>query len=1032
MTIHTKVTTTLATCLLSGAMSVAQAEDIDLFSGPGVSANTEVPNVLIIVDNTANWTSAFTNEMKALASTFAGLPADKFRVGLMLFTETGKVDAGNDGGYVRAAVRYMDSANKARYQDLIQSLDVTDDKSNGGKAGLAMVEAYRYFTGGTPHAGNQKGKTDYAGNSYGSAASKAIYALTGNALASKSATTYVSPIAAGCQRNYIIYISNGPVQDNTNDSKAAADMLRSAGGSTTAIPISPAGSQDNMADEWARWMKQSSLSVSTYTIEVDPDTKGQAPGWTALMKSTASVSGGKYFAVSSGNNGSQILDALSKTFSEIQAVNSVFAAVSLPISVNTQGTYLNQVFVGMFRPDADSFPRWAGNLKQYKMGYGNDGVLKLLDASDQAAINGQTGFIAECARSYWTPSQPDTYWNFAPQGTCIAPGVSGADTYRVSNTPDGNIVEKGGQAYKTRSATSRQVKTCSPVFAACTSLTTFNSGNADITQSALGATDTAERTALIDWARGIDLKDDNQNGIFTTEMRASVHADVVHSRPVAINFGTDAAPRVVVFYGGNDGMLRAVNGNRSAAINGSTAYDAGAELWAFMAPEFYGNIKRLRNNDTPVPVPAVAGSANTKPYGFDGAVTAYKDNARAWLYATMRRGGRALYAFNVDVNNPANVTLKWKKGCPNNFLADGSVSDDGCSAGFERLGQSWSAAKPFKAAGHAGGQTPVLIVGGGYDPCEDRDPNTCGAASKGNRIYVLDGDDGRLLQTLVTDRGVVGDVTLVRDPATGVVHYAYATDLGGNLYRITILQAPPAAWTITKVASLGCDTPDTCTNNRKFMFAPDVVVEGDTHYIMTGSGDREKPLVSYSHAYQVANHFFMIKDKPATSNWLSAEAGQCAGTGVICKASLLGIATNGAAVSPTALSNKKGWYLALTAHEQVVTTSVTLFGTVTFSTHQPAVPQPGSCNSNLGIANVFNIRYADAAPANGTTRYQRISGDGLPPSPVAGRVTLDNGRTVPFVIGSSASSPLEAREGDPGSAAVAKPPKRRVYWQIKQ
>ena len=58
-------------------------------------------------------------------------------------------------------------------------------------------------------------------------------------------------------------------------------------------------------------------------------------------------------------------------------------------------------------------------------------------------------------------------------------------------------------------------------------------------------------------------------------MRASVHGDVVHSRPVAVNYGGDdylgtnasvADAQVVVYYSGNDGMLRAINGNRSANI----------------------------------------------------------------------------------------------------------------------------------------------------------------------------------------------------------------------------------------------------------------------------------------------------------------------------------------------------------------------------------------------------------------------------------------------------------------------------------
>ena len=65
----------------------------------------------------------------------------------------------------------------------------------------------------------------------------------------------------------------------------------------------------------------------------------------------------------------QIADALGRIFSEIQAVNSVFASVSLPTSVNTEGTYLNQVYMGVFRPDANVGPRWYGNLKEYKLAY---------------------------------------------------------------------------------------------------------------------------------------------------------------------------------------------------------------------------------------------------------------------------------------------------------------------------------------------------------------------------------------------------------------------------------------------------------------------------------------------------------------------------------------------------------------------------------------------------------------------------------------------------------------------------------------
>ena len=41
---------------------------------------------------------------------------------------------------------------------------------------------------------------------------------------------------------------------------------------------------------------------------------------------------------------------MTKILNQIRAANSVFAAASLPVSANTQGTYLNQVYIGMFRP----------------------------------------------------------------------------------------------------------------------------------------------------------------------------------------------------------------------------------------------------------------------------------------------------------------------------------------------------------------------------------------------------------------------------------------------------------------------------------------------------------------------------------------------------------------------------------------------------------------------------------------------------------------------------------------------------------
>lgn len=133
-------------------------------------------------------------------------------------------------------------------------------------------------------------------------------------------------------------------------------------------------------------------------------------------------------------------------------------------------------------------------------------------------------------------------------------------------------------------------------------------------------------------------------------------------------------------------------------------------------------------------------------------------------------------------------------------------------------------------------------------------------------------------------------MTVVPNTVTGLAEYAYAADTG-NLYRVTIGSAAPASWTITKIASLGCSTTD-CPGgvaNRKFMFAPEVVVSPDYNIILIGSGDREHPLLSHTTTTSVDNAFFMIKDKPSDAAWWSSETGSCQSLALACINSLLAI-----------------------------------------------------------------------------------------------------------------------------------------------
>ena len=1056
----------------------ALADDTDLFVGVTPSP-TDLPNLMIVLDNAANFSSnaaagstcVIDGTATALSGTVGGVeqcalykviseiatsdPLDAtvtatVNIGMMVYNANNIRDINNancggaNGGCLVQPLVPLTAANKTTILNWIKTWKTTGGAGNGyikasGEAtGAAMQETWAYFAGHTglsgrsyasikPVNGCQNNYTVFVGNSYSSSGTPGDSAPSGLGPKNALVKGITSPNAD---------MNANPDADTTQTTILTSTLKTTCG--TYTFPSSAHETKGFYADEWARYM--AAQNIKTYTVGV-LGSSCQAE-YAALLTSMATVGLGTYFPT---NNYDELVTAFKKILGQIQAKNSVFAAVSLPVSVNTQGTYLNQVFVGMFRPDISAFPRWQGNLKQYKLGYLN-GALKLLDADSKGAISSNGGFIDGCARSYWTPTLVDSYWSFKPQGDCQ--NVANSD---ASNYPDGNIVEKGAQAYMLRSvstctgspatctiATPRTVKTCSSVFASCTSLTDFNNTNvsaADLTPVTSPATptlSTTERDQLINWETGLDVDDENGNKQSTTEMRPSAHGDVVHSRPVAINYGTDVAPQVVVYYGGNDGVLRAINGNRSAAIG---SVPPGGELWAFVAPEFYPFIKRIRDNTTQISYFGFGGSSLPKPYGMDGSITAYQASGASWIYTTMRRGGRVLYAF--DVTTPASPVLKWKKGCPH--MGD----DTDCTSNFGGIGQTWSAPKVLKASGYASGNSPLLIMGGGYDTCEDGDPNTCTGSSKGNKVYVMDATDstGTLLKTLNTDRGVVGDVFVVPDLATGLAKLAYVADLGGNIYRINIGSDAPASWTITKIASLGCDTTSPCSANRKFMFAPDVLLDNGQYVLLIGSGDREKPLTGYTSAASVANEFFMLRDDPSDAGWLSSESGNCGGNSVICKNSLYGI-TGSATPTIATVAAKKGWYLALNSTEQVVTSAITVFGTVTFSTHTPVVPKTGACSSTLGTACVYNIAYTNAASMNGTTgRCQELQGGGLPPSPVAGMVTLDSttdpvtgkvtpGQTVPFIIGASPASPLEG--GPPAAPLGATQPKSRVYWNIQQ
>lgn len=550
---------------------------------------------------------------------------------------------------------------------------------------------------------------------------------------------------------------------------------------------------------------------------------------------------------------------------------------------------------------------------------------------------------------------------------------------------------------------------------------------------------------LIDWMRGEDIiANETRRGPCPPEVRdadcpitarGSIHADVLHSRPAVINYGGDTG--VVVFYGANDGHFRAINGNQTGNIAG---VQPGGELWSFIAPEFFGKLKRQFNNDPLVNYPNVLDArARARDYFFDGNTTILQDkrtgeatSGKSYIFFSARRGGRLLYA--MDVTNPAAPRFMWR-------LTEAEIPE---------LGQTWSQPKLALIKGH---DNPVLILGAGYDPAEDAEPAPA-TNTQGRGVLILDSVTGGVLWAALADcsgvtpatgghceavsgmnKSFPADVTVLDKDLDGYVDRLYAADIGGNIWRVDLEASDPADTAfsdveINKLASLG----GSGNNARKFLFGPDVVPTNRFDAVVAVSGDREHPLYTDDNtaglAYNVENKFFMIMDKnmgkslPADfttvtlSDLVDQTTLQCSdgsGGATTCNES------NTTALYFSGEGSLKGYYFNLLTGEKGVNAPLAVAGKVYFGTNQPDVPDAESCSANLGNAGAYIVDLV-----TGERQRNEFAGGGLPPSPIAGLVTID-GKTVPFVIGGAGPSPF-----DPSTPALdLSGGRKRTYWYYK-
>ncbi|MCF7990554.1 MAG: hypothetical protein K9M02_08935 [Thiohalocapsa sp.] len=872
--------------------------------------------------------------------------------GLMTFNVNGSWNSyrgtweeGRDGGRVVHHLQHMDAADRTA---MIDTVDDLEPMTNTPLC-ETLYEAFRYIARPDDIAqsvrfGDDDSTADpvrdrCAENPSGSCAYDG---------------TYHSPLG-DCEQMYVLLMTDGvPTLDlSANAAIKALPGIGSCGIHANSRHDPSRGWIDSTAEnclpELAEYMFRNDMDdqwengdniALTFTVGFQTDQ--------ALLGETAERGGGKYFTA---DDAPELNEAFQRAINEILSSNTNFAAPAVAVDAFNRTRSLDDLFYSMFRPY--NTPRWPGNIK--KLIINDDG--EVLDRNGARAIDEESGNIKNSASTFWTSVSGDGMDVEAGGAGALLAARDVSDRTLLTNTGVANTGD--GEA-----------------------LETFDTDNDALTPALFGIEDDAERDLLIDWARGVDVDDEDEDGD-TADTRPWIIGDLIHSRPLAINYGGSDA---------NDQDVRIVFGTNAGFLHMLDAAD-GSEDWAFFAKETAPIVKVLYENSI----------TSEHPYGIDGSVSSYivdadddgaiavADGDKAHIFFGMRRGGTSYYA--MDVTDPDNPSMLWRRD-------DDTLSE---------LGQTWAEPEVTRIPGY---DDPVVIVAAGYDT--NKDFQQAGTADNvGRGLYILDAETGALvwsatpavsnaynLQVPGLEDSVPAAVTAIDADSDGISDRLYFADTGGNVWRIDMIGAKDQDWTVHKLAALGGDTE---TDDRRIMNRVDVV---QTRYyglsfdaVIVGTGNRSHPLET-----TVDNRVYVLRDYGIKSAIHIANDGNdavdacasavsnpkglpCAETPpVITESALMDITDNliqdgtgeqrASVQSTLRAARTKGWYLRLEdSGEKSLSRSITLKGTVFFTSYVPPDPDDPEnesiCRPSEGAGYLYAVSLHD-----GSARYDWASPTG--------------------------------------------------------
>ncbi len=686
--------------------------------------------------------------------------------------------------------------------------------------------------------------------------------------------TYISPIGSGCQTNHIVLVTDGEASHPLIGNAVGQFLPQSCDNGM----LLPDGFGDvnnyescggDIADFIANYDQVAGIPGSTvkvHTIGFQSEGRGSA-----YLKLLAEKGNGQFYPASDAETlVTAILDIIAQAMTE----STSFASPALSVNAFTKLFHNNEVYFSLFKPENKM--AWNGNVKKFKL-------------CDQETITGcALGEILDANNQPAIISDPnsDDYDQIRDDAMSLWNGGNKIDPASGEKLPDGGKVTEGGAGAMVPSPANRTIyveidadTTAEEINCSSAELDS-STPNEHITAAMLGVGNETERKDLIEWICGYEDYTDVDNNI----LREWRFGDPLHSPPGPVTYGGSTNNLISkIFVATNEGGVRMLNG------------ETGAEEWVFIPEDMLAIQKKLREN---------AVTTRDHQYGMDGIPTFLlidhnydgmidpANNDAAYMFIGMRRGGRNIYAFDIT---------------PDSAPASGNVSVtpellwtlEGGTGDFERLGQTWSPAKPAKVR-YNGEEKIVLAFGGGYSPDAQDQAAVLGKSTEvspvmGNAIYLVDldlddngdmganagsllwwasnGTSGADLKLTGMDYPIPSELALIDSDGDTASDRIYVGDTGGQVWRIDLTnnfgkigQGGEAGigGMLASLADQSADAAD--VDKRRFFYPPDVVFLKDLEY--TPIGEENYDLVLISSGYRshpldktIHDRFYAIRDR---------------------------------------------------------------------------------------------------------------------------------------------------------------------------